>query len=41
MKAVERVLEKMPHIIVPADEMKFGFMPKRGTIDAVFTFRRM
>ena len=29
------------HIIVFVDEMQFGFMPERGTIDAVFILRRM
>ena len=29
------------HGIVPANEMQFGFMPKKGTIDAVFILRRM
>ena len=27
--------------IVSVDEMQFGFMPVRGTIDAVFILRRM
>ena len=36
MKVVERVLEKRLCRIVTADEMQFGFMPERGTIDAVF-----
>ena len=30
MKVVERVLEKR---LVSVDEMQFGFMPERGTID--------
>ena len=41
MKVVERVLEKRLHIIVYVGEMQFGFMPERGTIDAVFILRRM
>ena len=41
MKVVERVLEKRLCRIVTADEMQFGFMPERGTIDAVFILRRM
>ena len=40
-KVVERVLRKMPHRIVSVNEMQFGLMPERGTIDAVFIFRRM
>ena len=41
MKVVERVFEKRLCIIVSVEEMQFGFMPERGTIDAVFIFRRM
>ena len=41
MKMEERVLEKTIHRIVSADEMQFGCMPERGTIDAVFILRRM
>ena len=36
MKMVERVLEKRLHGIVSVDEIQFGFMSERGTIDAVF-----
>ena len=36
MKVVERVLEKRLHRIVTVDEMQFGFLPERGTLDAVF-----
>ena len=39
MKVVERVLEKMLYRIVTVDKMQFGFMPERGTIDAVFILR--
>ena len=41
MMVVERVLKKMLHRIVSVDEIQFGFMPERGTIDAVFILRRM
>ena len=41
MKVVERVLVKRLCRIMSVDEMKFGFMPERGTIDAVFILRRM
>ena len=41
MNVVERVLFKMLHIIVTVDEMQFGFMSKRRTIDAVFILRWM
>ena len=40
MKVVERVLKRLCRIVI-ADEMQFGFMPERGTIDAVFILRRM
>ena len=33
MNVVEKVLEKRIHIIVSVDEMQFGFLPERGTID--------
>ena len=36
MKVVERVLEKSFFRIVTANEMQFGFVSERGTIDAVF-----
>ena len=35
------VLEKRLLRIVIVDEMQFGFMPERGTIDYVFILRRM
>ena len=41
MKVVERVLERKHHRIVTVNEMKFSFMPGRGTIDTVFILRRM
>ena len=40
VKVVERVLDKMFHRIVFVDEMQFGFMFERGSIDAVFIMRR-
>ena len=33
---MDRVLEERLSRIVTVDEMQFGFMPERGTIDAVF-----
>ena len=41
MKIVERVLEKRIRKMVKVDEMQFGFMPGKGTIDAVFILRRL
>ena len=41
MKVVEKVLEKRLCRIVTVVEMQFGFMPERGTIDAVFILRRL
>ena len=41
MKVVERVLEKRPSRIASVDEMQFGSMSERRTIDAVFILRRM
>ena len=41
MRKVEMVLEKRLHRIVSVDEMQFGFMLERGTIDAVFILRWM
>ena len=41
MMVVEMLLEKWLCRIVSVDEMQFGFMPDRGTIDAVFILRRM
>ena len=35
MKIVQKVLEK----IVMVDDMQVGFMPGKGTIDAVFILR--
>ena len=40
MKIVEKVLERRMQCMVKADEMQFGFMPGKGTIDAVFILRR-
>ena len=39
MKVVERMLEKRLHRIATVDEILFGFMPERGTIDAVFILK--
>ena len=41
MKIVEKVLERRLRRIVKVDEMQFGFIPGKGTIDAVFILRRL
>ena len=41
MNVIERELEKRLHRIVTVDEMQFGFMPEKGTIDIVFILRRL
>ena len=41
MKIVEKLLEKKMRRMVKVDEMQFGFMPGKGTIDAVFILRRL
>ena len=38
MKIVEKVLERRMRHMVKVDEMQFGFMPGKGTIDAVLIF---
>ena len=41
MKIIERVLERRIRAIVDFDEAQFGFMPGKGTIDALFLVRRL
>ena len=41
MKLVEMVLAKRLHLIVTVNEMQFGFVLERGTIDAVFILIRV
>ena len=41
MKIVERVLERRIRELVNIDSMQFGFMPRRGTTDALLVVRRM
>ena len=40
IKVVEMVLEERFRRIVTVDKVQFGFMPERGTIDAVSIIRR-
>ena len=39
MKVLERVLEKRIRYQVSIDNMQFGFMPGKGTTDAIFIMR--
>ena len=41
MKIVEKVLERRLRCMVKVDEMQFGFMPGKGTIDTLFILRRL
>ena len=41
MKIIERVLERRIRAIVDFDVAQFGFMPEKGTIDALFLVRRL
>ena len=41
MKIVERALERQIRTLVNLNEMQFGFMPGKGTVDAIFIVRRM
>ena len=41
MKIVERVLERQIRALANLNEMQFGFMPGKGTVDAIFMVRRI
>ena len=41
MKVFERVIETRVRDQVSIDNMQFGFMPKKGTIDAIFILRQI
>ena len=41
LKAIERVLESIIRSQVNIDAMQFGFMPGRGTTDAIFILRQL
>ena len=41
MKIIEKVLQRRIRRMVKVDEMQFGFMPGKGTIEAVFILRRL
>ena len=41
MKRIERVIEKIIRERISIDDMQFGFMPGRGTTDAIFILRQL
>ena len=41
MKVLERVVDGLIRSIVNVDNMQFGFMPGRGTTDAIFIVRQL
>ena len=41
MKILEKIIEGRLRKTVEIDPMQFGFMPGRGTIDAIFTFQQI
>ena len=41
MKIVEKLLERQIRTIINLNKMQFGFMPGKGTVDAIFIVRRM
>ena len=40
-KLYEKILDGSLHEVVDIDKMQYGFMPGRGTVDAVFVLRRL
>ena len=40
-KMYEKVLDRRLREVIDIDKMQYGFMPKRGTADAVFVLRRI
>ena len=41
MKVVKRLLKKRLKTLVKVDQMQFGFMPERSTVNAIFILRRV
>ena len=41
MKGIERVIEKIIRERISIDDMQFGFVPGRGTTDAIFILRQL
>ena len=41
LKVIERVLERRIRALVDFDETQFGFLPEKGTIDALFLVQKL
>ena len=41
MKAVESLLERRTKTLISLNKIQFGFMPEKGTVDAIFIVRKM
>ena len=41
MKVIERIFKRRLRKVVKLDEMQMGFMPGRGTTDAIFIMRQL
>ena len=41
MKVIERIFERRLRKVVKLDEMQMGFLPGRGTTDAIFIMRQL
>ena len=41
MKVIERIADSLIRQLVTIDESQFGFVPGRGTTDAIFVFHQL